>query len=445
MEWSTHLHPRGGSRSLALRRPSCQSASEGKVLRNPTVNRDSQSSGPTPVEVPASPAAALDAELRADLAELDAADLLRRLRRIEGRQGPRMRIDGRDVLLLAGANYLDLAADPRVLSGAHEALDACGAAAGGARLISGNLDLHTELERELAAFLGRPAALLFSTGYMANLGVLTALAREDDAIVSDALNHASIIDACRLSGARTHRFRHNDPEDFARVAGRLSGEGRRILVLDGVYSMDGDVAALAELAPIARAHDMLIVLDDAHGIGVLGAKGRGVAELLATEVDVVIGNLGKALGSFGAFAACSETVREWLVQRARSFIFTCALAPAAVGAARAALRVIRDEPARRSTLRARAERLRNGLAQAGFDTLRSTTHVVPALVGENARTMQLCERALARGVYAQGIRYPSVPNGQARLRLTPMCSHSEAEIDAAVALFAELRGAAWAT
>ena len=358
-----------------------------------------------------------------------------------------MRVDGREVLLLAGSNYLDLAADPRVLDGARDALDAFGAASGGARLISGNLALHEELERELAAFLGRDAALLFSTGYMANLGVLTALAGEGDTILSDALNHASIIDACRLSGARTHRFRHNDPEDFAHVASRLPAQGRRLLVLDGVYSMDGDVAALAELVPIARAHEMLVVLDDAHGIGVLGARGRGAAELAGVDVDVLIGNLGKALGSFGAFAACSATLREWLVQRARSFVFTCALSPAASGAARAALRALEAEPERRALVLARAARLRLGLARAGFDTAASTTHIVPAVVGENRRTMQLCEAALERGVYAQGIRYPSVPRGQARLRFTPMCSHSESEIDAAVELFAELHreGRAWAT
>jgi 8-amino-7-oxononanoate synthase len=358
-----------------------------------------------------------------------------------------MRVDGRDVLLLAGANYLDLAADPRVLAGAHAALDAFGAASGGARLISGNLSIHEELERELAAFLDREAALLFSTGYMANLGVLTALAGEGDAIVSDALNHASIIDACRLSGARTHRFRHNDPEDFAHVASRLPAGGRRLLVLDGVYSMDGDVAALGALVPIAREHDMLVVLDDAHGIGVLGERGRGAAELAGVEVDIVIGNLGKALGSFGAFAACSATLREWLVQRARSFVFTCALAPAAAGAAQAALRVIQDEPERRSALLARAARLRGGLEKAGFDTAPSSTHIVPALIGENRRAMRLCERALERGVYAQGIRYPSVPRGRARLRLTPMCSHTEPEIDAVVELLAELRAEEreWAT
>lgn len=352
-----------------------------------------------------------------------------------------MRVDGRSVLLLAGSNYLDLAGDPRVLAGAARALEEFGAAAGGSRLISGNSSLHEALETELADFLETQSALCFSTGYMANLGVLTALAGPDDVIVSDALNHASIVDACRLAGAETRVFRHADAADLARIAAGLAGYRRRILVVDGVYSMDGDTAPLAELVPIARDHDMFVVVDDAHGVGVLGPDGRGVAAQARVHIDVVIGNLGKAFGSFGAFAACSSTVREFLINTARSFIFTCALAPPCVGAARAALRVVRDEPQRRAVLAARASQLRDGLAAAGYDTGRSHTHIVPAIVGENERAMWLAERGLEAGIYAQGIRYPSVPRGAARLRFTPMSSHTPAEIERAVATFGELRAA----
>ncbi len=350
-----------------------------------------------------------------------------------------MRVDGRTVLMLAGSNYLDLAGDRRVLAAAASALEEFGAAAGGSRLISGNSSLHETLERELADFVGSESALCFSTGYMANQGVLTALARPGDLIVSDALNHASIIDACRLAGAETRVFRHADVEDFARIAAGSAGYGRRILIVDGVYSMDGDTAPLADLVPIARAHDMIVIVDDAHGVGVVGPHGRGVAAEAEVAVDIVIGNLGKAFGSFGAFVACSRDAREFLINTARSFIFTCALAPACVGAARAALAVLREEPERRRDLAARADQLRAGLARAGYDTGPGHTHVVPAIVGSNERAMRLAERGLEAGVYAQGIRYPSVPRDGARLRFTPMSSHTSAEIEWVVATFGELR------
>jgi 8-amino-7-oxononanoate synthase len=380
----------------------------------------------------------LDRALAGALARLDAASLTRRLRRFDGAPGPRMRVDGRDVLMLAGSNPLDLAADPRVRAAAEAATAALGTAAGGARLISGNLPLHESLERDLAAHCGTQAALLFSTGYMANLGVLTALAGPGDILVSDALNHASTIDACRLSGAAVRVFRHGDPDDLARIARDLPATGRRLLVVDGVYSMDGERAPLAALAPIARAHDMAIVVDDAHGIGVLGPTGGGAAEDAGVAVDVQIGNLGKALGSFGAFVACSHTVREWLVQTARPFIFTCGLPPGAVAAAQRALRIVREEPLRRRAALAMTARLAAGLRAAGLSVVGDATHITGLLTGENERTMELCERALASGVFAQGIRYPSVPRGGARIRLTPMCSHTPAEIDAAIDVLASL-------
>jgi 8-amino-7-oxononanoate synthase len=380
----------------------------------------------------------LDVDLAAELEALRQRTLHRRLRSVSGRQAARMTVDGRECLMLAGSNYLDLAADARVVAAAQAAAAEFGAAAAGSRLINGNLALHEQLERELAAFSGHEAALVFSTGYMANLGVLTALCGSDDVIVSDALNHASIVDACRLARAETRVFRHNDPRDFERVASELAGYRRRVLVVDGVYSMDGDVARLAELVPIARAHDMVVVLDDAHGLGILGERGRGAAELAGVTVDVLIGNLGKAFGSFGAFVAGSSLLREYLVNTARSFIFTCALAPPALGAARAALAIARTEPDRRKLLLERGEQLRAGLEAHGWNTLGSSTQIVPALVGENAAALRVTEELLARGIYAQAIRHPSVPHGTARIRLTPTCAHSTADIECVVASFAEL-------
>jgi glycine C-acetyltransferase len=369
----------------------------------------------------------------------------RRMRRLEGAQGPRMRVDGRDVLLFAGSNYLDLAHHPEVVEAAARAAREHGCAAGGSRLISGNLALHERLEEELAAFLGAESALVFSTGYMANLGVIPALVGQGDRVLSDALNHASIIDGCRLSQAAVRVFPHGDLGALDAELGARDGRaGRVLLAVDGVYSMDGDVAPLREMAALARRHGALVLLDDAHGTGTLGASGRGSAELTGAEggVDALVGTLGKSLGSFGAFVAGSRALRELLVNTARSFIFSCALAPPQVEAARAALALLRREPWRRERLQALASRLRARLAAHGVSTAPSTTHIVPVVIGANAPTMAACERLLARGFYAQGIRHPSVPEGTARLRITPMATHREEEIDALADAVAEEVGRA---
>lgn len=388
---------------------------------------------------PAPAISPLDEELQESLDSLQARGLHRALRQFEGRPGPRMTVDGREVLMLSSANYLDLAADPRIIEAAAEATREGGCAAGGARLICGNLPLHENLEASLASFLGQEAALLFSTGYMANLGVLTALAGEGDLIVSDELNHASVIDACRLSGAEVRTFRHNDVDDFRSVAKQAAEFRRRLLVVDGVFSMDGDTSPLDSLVPVAREFGLTVVVDDAHGIGVLGQEGRGTVESLNAEADVVIGNLGKAFGSFGAFVACSRITREYLVNCSRSFIFTCGLPPASAAAALVALDLIQKEPDRRAAVLARAEQLRSGLREIGYDTGPGKTQIVPAIVGDNDRALDLTRRALDRGVYAQAIRYPSVPEGTARLRFTPTAGHTAEDIDRVVDLFDELR------
>ena len=367
------------------------------------------------------------------LGAIRARGTYRRMRVLDGAQGPRMRVDEREVLVFAGSNYLDLAHHPEVVEASVRAARELGCAAGGSRLITGNLAAHEALEDELADFLGTETALVWGTGYMANVGVLPALAGPGDAIVSDALNHASIIDGCRLARADVHVFRHGDLGHLEGILCAVATPGRRVvLVVDGVYSMDGDVAPLAGVVALAREHGAILVLDDAHGTGTLGKRGRGSAEVFGVEdgVDVLVGTLGKALGSFGAFVAGSAKLRDLLVNVARSFIFSCALAPPQVEAARAALRVVRREPWRREALQANAERLRRRLGAHGISTEPSTTHVVPVIVGENAATMSACERLLERGFFAQGIRHPTVPEGTARLRLTPMATHAESEIDA---------------
>jgi 8-amino-7-oxononanoate synthase len=270
---------------------------------------------------------------------------------------------------------------------------------------------------------------------MANLGVLPALAGSGDTIISDSLSHASIIDGCRLSRAEIRVFPHNDLDALEAVLREVASEAHQILVVvDGIYSMDGDVAPLGDLVPLAKRWGATVMVDDAHGTGTLGAAGRGAAQLCGVDpdVDIVLGTLGKSLGSFGAFVAGSHALRELLVNTARSFIFSCALSPPQVAAARAAIELIGREPWRREQLQANASRLREGLATHQISTDPSTTHIVPVVIGENSATMEICEGLLEDGFYAQGIRHPSVPEGSARLRLTPMATHTHDEIDAVV-------------
>jgi glycine C-acetyltransferase len=395
--------------------------------------------------VPARDFGALEEVADERLGAIRARGTYRKMRVLDGAQGPRMSVEGREVALFAGSNYLDLAAHPEVAEAAARAARELGCAAGGSRLINGNLALHEALEAELAAFLGTEAALVFATGYMANVGVIPALVGPGDAVVSDALNHASIIDGCKLSGAAVRVFPHGDPAAAEAALAAAAREQRRVLLaVDGVYSMDGDLAPLPALVAAARRHGALVLLDDAHGTGTLGARGRGTAELLGAldGVDVLLGTLGKALGSFGAFVAGSARLRELLVNTARSFIFSCALAPPQVAAARAALALLEREPWRRERLAAHAARLRARLAAHGLSTAPSVTHIVPVVIGDHARTMAAAEALLARGYFAQGIRHPSVPEGTARLRLTPMATHREAELDGlADAVAAVLTGA----
>jgi 8-amino-7-oxononanoate synthase len=381
--------------------------------------------------------ALVDAIAAEALAAFEERGTYRRMRLLTAARGRFACVDGRDVVHFASSNYLDLAHHPDVTAAAASAASRNGCAAAGSRLICGNSDLHEELEADLADFLGVEAALAFSTGYMAIIGALCTLVRPGDIVLSDALNHASIIDGCRLARADVRVFPHGDVEALAALllaAGDVSvrEERRVVLALDGVYSMDGDLAPLAAMTRLARRHGAIVLLDDAHGCGTLGPLGRGAAELLDAEdgIDVHVGTLGKAMGSFGAFVAGSARLRELLVNAARTFLFTCALSPPQVAAAQAALRIVRAEPERRQRLQANAARLRERLASHGVATAPSTTHIVPVVVGNNQHATQLCDRLLDRGYFAQGIRPPSVPRGGARLRITVMATHQAEELDA---------------
>ena len=351
---------------------------------------------------------------------------------MEGPQGPRIVLDGSEVLLLCSNNYLGLADHPRVRRGAAEAAERYGAGAGASRLISGDMEIHRRLEARLAAFKGTESALLFGSGYLANLGTVAALAGEGEVVFSDELNHASIIDGCRLSRAEAFVYRHGDLEHLEWGLERAAGRGA-LIVTDGVFSMDGDVAPLPGLAELAGRHRVRLMVDEAHGTGTIGPGGRGVvaAAGLAGHVDVLVGTLGKALGSYGAYVCASAELRELLVSSARSFIFSTAPPPPSVGAALAALALLEARPGVVEHLRRNAAIARQTLQAYDLDTGPSRTQIVPVMVGDARRAMALCERALDGGVYAQAIRPPTVAEGSSRLRLTVMANHRPDELERA--------------
>ena len=310
-----------------------------------------------------------------------------------------------------------------------------GAGAGASRLISGNMQPHSRLEKRLAAFKGYESALLFGSGYLANTGTIAALARDGEVVFSDELNHASIIDGCRLSRAETFVYRHGDVEHLAWGL-RKAGDRAALIVTDGVFSMDGDIAPLAELAELAKRHGCRLMVDEAHATGAIGPGGRGsvAAAGLSGEVDVVMGTLGKALGSYGAYVCANRETTDYLLNTARSFVFSTALPPAVAAAGLAALELLQSQPDRVGRLATNARTLRNALAAEGLEVGEAGTHIVPLAVGDAGTAMNLCERILERGVFAQGIRPPTVPEGSSRLRFTVMSTHRREELERAAQL-----------
>ena len=300
------------------------------------------------------------------------------------------------------------------------------------------MTMHRRLEERIAGFKGTQSAVLFGSGYLANLGVIPALAQRGEIVFSDELNHASIIDGCRLAGAETFVYRHGDVDHLTWGLRNADGRGA-LIVTDGVFSMDGDVAPLEEIVELARRHDVRLMVDDAHGTGTLGPGGRGaVADAgLDGEVDVIVGTLGKALGSYGAFVACDDVMARYLVNSARSLIFSTGLPPAAVAAAMAALELLQEQPRRVERLADNSEALRDELAREGFDVSGSETQIVPLIVGDAGLAMRICEAALEQGVFAQAIRPPTVAEGTSRLRLAVMASHTKTELREAARVLAQ--------
>jgi len=372
------------------------------------------------------------------LAAIREDGLMRRMRTVGSEQGARIELDGHEVLLLCSNDYLGLAAAEAVAEAAIEGVRRWGVGAGASRLVSGNMTPHDDLERRLASFHGTEAALLFGSGYLANTGIVAALARRGEMVFSDELNHASIIDGCRLAGAQTFVYRHRDLEHLAWALGRTPGHAA-LIVTDGLFSMDGDVAQLGWLRELASQHGAKLMVDDAHAVGALGPGGRGsVAEAgLAGEVDVLVGTLGKALGAYGAYACVSRELRDLLVNSARPLIFSTALPPAVAVAAEAALEIVESEPERIDRLRDNASTLRAALAAHGLEPGGAGAQIMPVLVGDPDRAVAICRRALDAGVYAQAIRPPTVPDGTSRLRLAVTSEHDPADLVAAAATLAD--------
>jgi 8-amino-7-oxononanoate synthase len=381
-------------------------------------------------------------EIEERLAELELLGLSRRLRLVSGPQGPTVLLDGKPVLLLCSNNYLGLADHPRVCGAAAEAAKRWGVGAGSSRLISGTMTVHRRLEERLAAFAGRQSCLLFGSGYLANLGVIGALAGRGDTVFSDELNHASIVDGCRLSRAEVVVYRHADVEhllwSMRRHSGRGKTHGGRLIVTDSVFSMDGDVAPLAEIVELAHSSGARVAVDEAHAIGTYGPGGRGVLaqEGLEGEVDAIVGTLGKALGSYGAYVCADEEMVRYLINTARSFIFSTAPPPPAIAGALAALELLQERPHRVQRLCANARVLRRALASEGFAVLEGDMHIVPLVIGDERDTLRLCQEAIEHGVFAQAIRPPTVPGGTSRLRLAAMASHTAADMRMAAEVLA---------
>ncbi|MGH8150985.1 MAG: 8-amino-7-oxononanoate synthase [Steroidobacteraceae bacterium] len=384
--------------------------------------------------------------LEATLVEIERQHLTRTRRTVEGftrlDRAADVIVEGRRLINFCGNDYLGLARHPRVADALRAGAAAWGAGSGASHLVTGHGLEHARLEEELAAFVHRERALLFSTGYMANLAAITSLAGRGDRVVLDRLGHASLIDAALLSGARLHRYAHGNPEAARRALAERGGDGAsqrvRLIATDGVFSMDGDIAPVGELASVAAANDAWLIVDDAHGLGVLGATGRGTLEHLGVEhpsaaaVPVLVGTLGKAFGTFGAFIAGSEALIELLMQRARSYIYTTALPHALAAATRAALTVAQEESWRRERVLALTERFRNAARQLDLPLTDSRTPIQPIVVGSAEAALRASRALMQAGFWVAAIRPPTVPRGTARLRVTFSADHSEPQVDALV-------------
>ncbi|HKY73453.1 MAG TPA: 8-amino-7-oxononanoate synthase [Nitrospira sp.] len=371
------------------------------------------------------------------LAELAAKHLTRRLLPLESGTGPVVRIAGRDVVLLSSNDYLGLANHPDVVAAAVRATQTYGAGSGAARLVSGSLPPHLELEHTIAQFKGTQSALTFGSGYLANIGAIPALIGRGGLILADRLCHASLIDGCRLSGADLRIYRHNDMEHLKALLGKRRAGRPTLIVTDGVFSMDGDLCPLPELVTLAAFHEADLYVDDAHGTGVMGREGRGTVEHYGLEarVPLQMGTLGKALGSSGAFIAGPEQTIQYLLHRCRSFMFATAPPPASAAAAVTALHIVQREPERRHRLWKNRDRLFTGLRRLGFTLPPTVSPIMPLLIGGAETAVRFSEHLLANGIFAPAVRPPTVPAKTSRIRVTVTSEHTQVHLEQALAAF----------
>ncbi|MBW1918364.1 MAG: 8-amino-7-oxononanoate synthase [Deltaproteobacteria bacterium] len=342
-----------------------------------------------------------------------------------------VRVGDRELLNLSSNDYLGLSQDERLIAAAQQAAARWGTGSTASRLIAGNYALHAEVEAQVAAFKGTARAALFNTGYMANVGIIAALMGRGDVIFSDRLNHASIIDGIRLSGAAFYRFRHRDLNHLEELLHKTAGAKNRLIITDTVFSVDGDLAPLRELVELKDRYRVWLMVDEAHATGIWGAKGAGLAEAMgvAEGVEIHMGTFSKALGSFGAYAAGEDSLIEYLYNRARSFIYSTALPPPVLGAIQASLKIVTQEPERRQGLLSQAARFREKLQAAGFNTLNSETQIIPVLAGDNRLALEFADRLRQAGIMAVAIRPPTVPPGGARIRFSLAASHAPEALD----------------
>ena len=366
-----------------------------------------------------------------DVLALEREGLKRGLRRVSGAQGRKVILDGKEVLNFCSNNYLGLADDPRLRKAAIERIEQEGVGSGASRLVCGNMAAHRELEDAIARFKGAESCLVFSTGYMANAGIISSVFGRGDMIFCDRLNHASIIDGIILSRAQFKRYPHNDMEALEGMLRCAAGFRRRGIITDSVFSMDGDIAPLDRIVELARAYDCLVMIDEAHALGVLGKNGRGAAEHFGVEekIDIRMGTLSKAAGSFGAYCCGSKELVDFLVNKARSFIYTTAMPPAIAAASEKAVEIIRDDSSLRGRLWANTRYFKKALDETGFNTGSSQTPIIPIVVGKPAPALEFSRRLEGEGIFVGAIRPPTVPANTARLRLTVMATHTREDLD----------------
>ncbi len=372
--------------------------------------------------------------------EVIAAGLYPYFHALESRQDTVVTMEGHRVIMIGSNNYLGLTSHPEVVQAAHGALEQYGTGCSGSRYLNGTLTMHMELERELAAFVRKEAAMTFSTGFQSNLGILSAIAGRNDVILCDKENHASIYDGCRLSYASLVRYRHSDMADLEKLLAEVPDDKGRLIVTDGVFSMGGDIANLPEIVRLARKYGARVMVDDAHGLGVMGANGRGTAEHfgLEDEVDIIMGTFSKSLASLGGYMAASERVVNYVRHHSRPFIFSASIPPANCAAALAALRVLAREPQRVQALRDAAAHMRRGLREAGIPLYETQTPIIPILTYDDMRTFQICRTLFDAGVYVNPVISPAVPQGQAMIRTSYMATHTPDVLDEAVCIMRDV-------